>query len=360
MGPCCQYMYRQGLKNILTLEQYLDSPQLKKIKDDLNDGLKITNCKFCWNQEDSKILSMRQKNQDLDISKIREIFITFGNQCNTACRICNSSRSSLIAKYNKEHKDTVEYSPLKVLLSTEHEWDRGRTWYKDLAKDVADILDDLELIQISGGEPFINVHFDNFIGTLIDTGKKLPVLRITTNGSFNEAQIEKLKNFKKVEILLSVDGMNKDFYEFLRWPLKYDDLVNRIEILKNVTHDNISVDFQLVMHNLNLTHIHDAIVCFQENFKSNPRFSMTFTALNGATWYSLYNSPKKLREIELEKIKSLDWDKKIKPKKEEIIQYLSNDFKFNNLNMLINHVKYTDSYRNFDTWNFLGWHPSDL
>lgn len=359
-GPCCQFTDRRNFENIHSITEYLNSVQLEDIKIKLNRGERISSCQFCWNQEKTEIPSMRQKTQGADISKIREVFITFGNQCNTACRICNASRSSLVDKYNKQHvKQTTDLEFKKFLSTQIHNWKRGKVWYKNIAEEVSDIVEDLELIQVSGGEPFINAHFDDFINTLINSGKTLPKIRITTNGSFTEKQIKKLEKFSSVEILFSVDGFSKEYYEYLRWPLKHSDLIKKINILKSIKYD-IQVNFQLVMHNLNLSHIHDAIRYFQDNIEDDKRISMTFTLLNGAEWYSLHNSPKRLRNKEIEKLKKIDWNEKVRPDKQKIIEYLEQDFEYKKLSMLVKHVEYTDSYRGTNTWEFLGWHPSEL
>jgi len=363
-GPCCQFVNRKRLfGNSSSIDEYLNSKELENLKEDLNNGVQVNECRFCWNQEKLGMRSMRQHSENDPIDSIKEVFITFGNQCNTACRICNASRSSLIEKHNKLYKseNKIENYKLMKWLNQEHLFPNGKTWYTQIIDDVENLVENLELLQISGGEPFINVHFDRLIDRLVNSGKKLPKIRITTNGSFTKEQIEKLEKFEEIQLLLSVDGLNKTFYEYLRWPLKYDDLLEKLEILKSFKTDKkCFFEFQLVMHNLNLTHLHDAAKFFIDNFQDDNRFHISFTTLNGAEWYKVQNAPTELKLAEIKKLESLEWNKHIKPAKETMINHISKDIDYTHLDMLKEHVKYTDSYRGVDTWNLLGWHPDDL
>ena len=371
-GPCCQFVqrfvdvkkypklamkHRYNMAGLDTIKQYLESAQLQRLKDDLSKGVEPESCKYCWKNEKIGSPSMRTRNIEKDISAVKEVFITFGNQCNTACRICNSSRSSLIQKYDKLYSDKIKDPYLKEFIQKDHAWDKGKTWYTDIAKNILDIVEDLEVIKITGGEPFINVHFDRFIDTLIASDKQLPDIMITTNGSFKLDQIKKLKKFKSVQLLISCDALGKEHYEHLRWPLKWDNFIDSIDSVFDLDFE-VGVDFQIVIHNLNLQHIPDAIKYFNNNFiGKNARCS--FTTLNGADWYTVANTPEKLRKETCEKIAKMQIDSRIKPDANQMISYIKNS-KRQRLSSLISHVKHTDQYRDVDTWKFLGWSPEQI
>ena len=88
------------------------------------------------------------KNESLDT--IDHIMITYGNQCNTACRICNPSRSTLI---EKQYIDSGwKYN--------ENIWSKTKTWYKNINADILSLIGNIRKIAITGGEPFINKYFD--------------------------------------------------------------------------------------------------------------------------------------------------------------------------------------------------------
>jgi wyosine [tRNA(Phe)-imidazoG37] synthetase (radical SAM superfamily) len=363
MGPCCQFIgQRPDVKN---LDEYLNSDWLENIKHHLSIGNKISNCEFCWQQEDAGAKSMRQKRTEYYEEKldrgVEHIMITFGNQCNTACRICNASRSSLIEKQYKEMKNTVTDYNLLKLISKEHNWSKSKTWYRNIINDIVTKADTIRKLEISGGEPFINIHFDRLIDLLLNSKKKLPGLNITTNGSFNETQISKLEKFNHLHINFSIDGVGKDFYEYLRWPLKWDDVISKINILKK--YPWVTCEFVIVPHNLNLLNLADSIVWLKEYTNYNQRFKIGFSWLNGAPWYSLDNTPKWVRDkviADLESIILVDYTDVEIEQINELIFILKNANNPKELNLLKSHIAMTDSYRNCNTWDVVGWKLEEI
>ena len=100
-----------------------------------------------------------------DDIKLDTIMITFGNQCNTACRICNASRSSLIEKQYKAMTSSIDDPNLyhcnpahgvRVALFCDDSWDavsRARNLVVALMKpDIdgryVDCLQDYEELRI--------------------------------------------------------------------------------------------------------------------------------------------------------------------------------------------------------------------
>ena len=358
LGPCCQFMGDRP--NFDSFEDYIASDWLKDIKQKLANGEKISNCDFCWKQEANGAKSMRQKRNEYYDNKpdrgIEHIMITFGNQCNTACRICNASRSSLIEKQYKEMKDSVEDPDLLKLVSKQHDWSKSKTWYRNIINDIVERAEDIRKLEISGGEPFINVHFDRLIDALIDSGKQLPGLNITTNGSFTEEQISKLEAFDHLHINFSIDGSGDNFYEYLRWPLKWNEVLEKIDILKK--YPWLSCEFAIVPHNLNILNLADSIKFFKEYTEFQDRFKIGFSWLNGAPWYKLDNTPENVRLQVKKQLKDIDLLKYTTEETEQVIELYQMIKEANtpsHLSMLKSHVEMTDKYRNCNTWDIIGW-----
>lgn len=363
LGPCCQYMGERP--NVENFEEYLNSDWLKNLKDSLDKGERISGCDFCWKQEDNGAKSMRQKRNAYYAERpdkgIEHIMITFGNQCNTACRICNASRSSLIEKQYKAMKDTVEDPELFKLVSKQHDWSKSKTWYRNIINDIVDRADRIRKLEITGGEPFINVHFDKLIDALLASGKKLPGLNITTNGSFTEEQILKLKTFDHLHINYSIDGSGKQFYEYLRWPLSWDDTLEKINILKK--YDWLTCEFAIVPHNLNILNLADSINFFKEYTNYQDRFKVGFSWLNGVPWYKLDNTPAYVKDIAKQQLRNLKLDKYTLEEQEqinELYNIIQNANTPSHLNMLKSHVALTDAYRKCNTWNIVGWKYEEI
>lgn len=362
-GPCCQYIGPRP--NVNGFDEYLNSNWLKDLKTSMLAGEKVKGCEFCWKQEASNAKSMRQKRNEYyknkSLDNAEHIMITFGNQCNTACRICNASRSSLIDKQYKEMSKTVTDINLLKLINKKHNWEKTKTWYKNVIDDIVLSADSIRKLEISGGEPFINVHFDRLIDKLIESNKKLPGLNITTNGSFTEEQIVKLEKFEHLHINFSIDGVGKNFYEYLRWPLKWDDIVSKIDILKKYSW--ITCEFVIVPHNLNMLNLSESIIWFKEYTEYDERFKIGFSWLNGAPWYSIDNSPVRAREQAIKEIEStifVDYTDIEVEQIDELISILKNSNTPRELDLLKSHIEMTDSYRNCNTWNTIGWHYDEI
>tara|TARA_B110000977_G_scaffold109701_1_gene142750 strand:+ start:1517 stop:2662 length:1146 start_codon:yes stop_codon:yes gene_type:complete len=363
LGPCCQYVGdRLDTENF---EDYLNSDWLAELKQKLDSGERVSGCDFCWKQEDKGAKSMRQKRNAYYEGKpnkgIEHIMITFGNQCNTACRICNVSRSSLIEKQYKAMTDSVNDPNLYKLMTKKHDWTKTKTWYRNIVNDIVDRSDTIRKLEISGGEPFINVHFDRMIDALIASGKQLPGLNITTNGSFTEKQIQKLEAFDHLHINYSIDGSGKEFYEYLRWPLKWNDTLEKIDILKK--YPWITCEFAIVPHNLNILNLADSIEFFKEYTEFQDRFKVGFSWLNGAPWYKLDNTPVDVRQQVATRIKEIDLTKYSDEEQEQIIELytmIENADSPSHIKMLTSHVEMTDTYRKCNTWNIIGWELGNI
>ena len=363
LGPCCQYVGdRPTTENF---DEYLSSDWLANLKNKLDNGERVSGCDFCWKQEDKGAKSMRQKRNAYYEGKAdkgtEHIMITFGNQCNTACRICNASRSSLIEKQYKAMASSIEDPNLYKLVTKKHDWTKTKTWYRNIVNDIVDRSDTIRKLEISGGEPFINVHFDRMIDSLIASGKELPGLNITTNGSFTENQIQKLEAFDHLHINYSIDGSGKEFYEYLRWPLKWNDTLEKIDILKK--YPWITCEFAIVPHNLNILNLADSIEFFKEYTEFQDRFKVGFSWLNGAPWYKLDNTPVDVRQQAATRIKEIDLTKYSDEEQEQIIELytmIENADSPSHIKMLTSHVEMTDKYRNCNTWNIIGWHYDQI
>ena len=363
MGPCCQYVGERPETD--SFDEYLNSDWLADLKTSLDSGERISGCDFCWRQEDSGAKSMRQKRNDYYENKpdrgVEHIMITYGNQCNTACRICNTSRSSLIEKQYKETKHTVTDPALLKLVSKEHNWSKTKTWYRNINDDINSRAGNIRKLEISGGEPFINVHFDRLIDQLLASGTDLPGLNITTNGSFTQEQIAKLEPFDHVHINYSIDGCGSEFYEYLRWPLTWTDALEKIDILKQ--YPWLTCEFAIVPHNLNILNLADSLRFFKEYTEFQDRFKIGFCWLNGAPWYSLSNTPKSVRQQAINDLSSVNLDRYTTEEREqvaELINIISNATTTTHLDMLKSHIELTDSYRKCDTWSIIGWHFLDI
>jgi sulfatase maturation enzyme AslB (radical SAM superfamily) len=114
-----------------------------------------------------------------------------------------------------------------------------------------------------GGEPLVIDFHDTILEKIISLGMASQVsVRISTNlQSDIERKLELYSHFKKIDLSISVDGSGET-YEYIRWPGKWQKIINNINTLKkhNETHKNITYSFTTVVQNLNVDNLCDFIV----------------------------------------------------------------------------------------------------
>jgi MoaA/NifB/PqqE/SkfB family radical SAM enzyme len=244
LKPCCKYQSFTGNIKTQSLDQIIAGDSNAELQRLLQQGIKPSNCEACWNVESSGGTSLRQhmlnKFQNIgdlyhvDHPAVRSINISPGNTCNFKCRICNSMLSSSFAA--EEIKYTTDPG-LKNQLTLEIQQTNSRD-SSDFIKIVEPVIDSLETIHWMGGEPLLIKALPKFLDYLIETGhSKHIAFEINTNASvWSEDIVAKLRHFKKVEILLSIDDIGKRF-ELQRggdWE-KIDANIKRWLKIKNFT-----------------------------------------------------------------------------------------------------------------------------
>ncbi len=110
-------------------------------------------------------------------------------------------------------------------------------WYMDDGKVFDDVLksvDTLERLYITGGEPLINERVAEIVEYLVDTGAAGRIhLELSTNCTSVDARyIERIKKFRRVELLLSLDAVG-DTYEYIRYPARWSVVDANVRKLKH-------------------------------------------------------------------------------------------------------------------------------
>jgi MoaA/NifB/PqqE/SkfB family radical SAM enzyme len=109
-------------------------------------------------------------------------------------------------------------------------------WYMDDGKIFGDALksvDTLQRLYITGGEPLINDRVADILEYLVSTGAASHIhLELSTNCTSVDARyIERIKKFKRVELLLSLDAVGET-YEYIRYPARWSTIEANVRKLK--------------------------------------------------------------------------------------------------------------------------------
>lgn len=247
--PCCNSeSYFDFKDDNNSIKQAFESNSMDEIRQFMQQEKEHPACEVCYSRERNNGLSFRHTytvdkfkefvdpNAD---EKIKYLDLRFDNTCNLACRMCDPSSSnqlySSIEWYRQEDKPLPEH------------W-KGFTNYKQKdqtqisanRKDyVIELLPDIEVLKVTGGEPFISKDFLEVLDHAIenDYAKNIRLL-ITTNGTkFVKAVLQRLKHFKGVDMNVSVDGTSH-VYDYVRYPFTWNKWNDRFLEFLNFADEN--------------------------------------------------------------------------------------------------------------------------
>jgi sulfatase maturation enzyme AslB (radical SAM superfamily) len=225
MKPCC--VYKSSIAQ--DLESYFASPELKKLQDQFSQGQQPEGCSGCWSKEDVGLPSKRTIDlqysfggQHPNTDSLKMLGMRFGNTCNLACVSCNSYWSSRWTA--DEKKIPIELMDRKIF--SHNQYYKNKNFIEDLVAR----SDDVTHIDIAGGEPF---YADKEVHKTFLRSLKHPEnikLHYITNGTiFPDDEFWTIwKNFRKIDIQLSIDGIGKTF-EYLRYPAEWDTVYKNLQ-----------------------------------------------------------------------------------------------------------------------------------
>jgi len=144
---------------------------------------------------------------DIQTGTAWEVPISFdlrmNNLCNLSCRMCGPGASSQIEKEAKKHP---ELWPAEIIQKEFN------------AQEVIDNAAAIADLRLLGGEPTVQPEAKAMLRKLIEVGNTNLSLHITTNGTNINAEFyDMLKQFTKVEMVVSIDSWGKH-HEYIRGP----------------------------------------------------------------------------------------------------------------------------------------------
>ena len=254
--PCCKfknaYPHKPVNINDNTITDYLNSPTLGEVKRDFMADKWPKGCERCKIEEDSGIESMRmmEQNKWKDYSENhRELgflsaSIAFGNTCNLTCITCDPYSSS---KWYQEYKKLYGIS-----IKPNHFYKEG------FVENFYNHAENLFHLDVPGGEPFLSgvKQQKELLNKFCQDGRAKDItLHYTTNCThFPEDDYIKLwKDFKQVEVQLSIDGIEKRL-EYIRYPAEWNVLVRNVnhylELSKRYTNIKLSISTTVSAYNI--------------------------------------------------------------------------------------------------------------
>lgn len=257
--PCCYYSHENkhnlGNWNTSKVTDIFYGEGFNKLRKEFIEGNRPDACNRCWREEDSGIVSMRQRfnerysefpdytnqnrynklrdiivcsNEDGSVENIKlaTIDLIFNNVCNFKCRSCGPGLSTswvadTIKMGNKVPANLVTNSKIAHMES-------------DLV-DLVNMVDPYTEVHFSGGEPMMQEEHYEFLQLLIDMGKTNIKIRYNTNLSTytlkNYNAFDLLSKFDNVFIIGSIDAMGEQG-EYIRKGFSWEKALDWIKTSK--------------------------------------------------------------------------------------------------------------------------------
>lgn len=251
---------------------------ITEIRNAMLAGEKPKACQKCWNLEDQGLQSDRQlKNSALDWwwdrdlqfikqdavdnnTETRMLKLITSYTCNATCISCSSVSSSSWSQLDHQVNPSM---PIR------------RSTFIDIDKVKRKVnFKELKMLSLIGGEPLYEKKNFDLLEHLLELGNNNVFLSLVTNGSVNLTHYQKtiLSKFKNINFCVSIDGVGPVF-EYLRFPLKWDDLQDNLKFFHQVT-DNVSANYTL--SNLNILYHNTTVDWFNQNkipYSNNPVYN---------------------------------------------------------------------------------------
>jgi molybdenum cofactor biosynthesis enzyme MoaA len=308
--PCCiasETYLKDDDGNVMsvlntTFQDALQSPTLKKLKEDFKNGIKSPECNGCWNLEDSGVESKRIRDNNrvahltLLESEIHFLELNMGNICNLTCRICNVYSSS---NWKKEHKSVLnpDISDEKLNQITKScslpFADDSMVW-DEIEKNISSV----KILDLYGGEPMLMKKQWSILEKCVYTGiAKNKYVHFNTNGTiFKDEYFEILKNFELSDISFSIDGVG-DKFNYLRYGANWNEVKNNILLWLDKTKDLKNFKFH-ICYTVSIMNVLDFNEVAEFAIENNIRIHCNF--LSQPKYYCINNIPENLK-IDIEK-----------------------------------------------------------
>ena len=238
------------------LESILNSDYFNQVRRDMLNDKVPEACSKCFYYEEIGKGSKRQREKNklnFDLANAKEITnkdgslktldfefieLRLGNYCNLGCRTCNPSSSTRLKKDWKEI-----FGEKDLLDQQKFEWPDDENFWVSLAKHTQS----LKHVYINGGEPLLIDKHRFFLQELIKNGVAKDInLVYSTNGTIiNSAFIDVWKEFRSVDIMISVDDI-EERNNYIRFPSDWKKIVSFIDWLELLKKQGLPLTFRIL------------------------------------------------------------------------------------------------------------------
>lgn len=227
------------------------SDGIQQLRQDFLDNKQSAICNRCWHEEKNNKRSLRLRlldpvthtsdyqmlfaqpdavdhllqhiNSDAYLQGPTILTIKNGNLCNARCRVCHPGDSS---RWINDAKKIYEITGQRYYDISRQEIN----WSDSQLDEIVAMSQTLKRLELFGGEPVYNKQVHRLLEKIVQSGHSSHIsLYINTNGSVDIVEkMPYIKNFKEVEIGVSIDGVGSHF-DYIRNGLDYQTVKKNIQ-----------------------------------------------------------------------------------------------------------------------------------
>ena len=245
-----------------TLEEIWNNDTMKRIRKQVLNDERPSECAPCFNLEDQGVESLRQRhtagvipearvnlypdalnalNDDFTMPfEIPTMEIKLNNLCNLKCRMCHPMDSTSWNDYKEVEEFYIKENNFMVneirklnLINKPYldKFDDNPNWWNSFEK----LLPYFRRVEFAGGEPLMDPQHYRILDMLAPYGDNIE-LKYATNGTTvgikgGRTIHDYWPKFKSIAINVSIDGIG-DSYEYIRGNGKFEDIVENIKIFQ--------------------------------------------------------------------------------------------------------------------------------
>lgn len=245
---CCntndRHYFKANINEIDSIKDVFYSEQYEEIRKTISTkGFEsVPQCQVCTNALKggyrAEYMSYDSRIKSVNPLKLRYLEFTASNICNQTCVTCGSYFSSKWLKLEQKYDLGLGGHNPPFFLS------------KDSVHKILEILDDLEILQIKGGEPTADKNNLKILRKLAEVNPDCRVIIISNFSEISKEWWEVLPSFKNLEMSASIDGVDK-VYEWIRgasWEKTWDNMLKFKETIKLPLNINPCISLYNLFH----------------------------------------------------------------------------------------------------------------